>query len=121
MATVSWTSTNLKTHGDNVVVVSWTPLTNTNQDGQAFEMPGSADRSVQVLGTFGAAGSINFEGSNEATPTTWAILNDPSSAALTFTAAKIEAVLEMTRWVRPKITAGDGTTSLTVLMAVKKP
>jgi hypothetical protein len=56
------------------------------------------------------------EGSNQATPTTWATLNDPSSAALSFTTAKIAAVLEMTRW----ITAGDGITSLTVLLLVRR-
>ena len=95
MAIVNWTSVNLKTHTDNAVVLSWAPLTNTNQDGQAVEMPGSADRSVSVSGTFGSGGTVLIEGCNQATPTTWATLNDPSSAALSFTAAKIEAVLRM--------------------------
>jgi hypothetical protein len=121
MATVNWTSTNLRTSGDNVIIVSWTPLTTTNADGQPLEMPGSAARSVQVLGTFGAGGTVLIEGSNEATPVNWHTLNDPSSTALSFqTPARTEAVLEVTRWIRPRVSAGDGTTSMTVHMLVRR-
>lgn len=121
MATVSATTATLRTFNDNARVISWTPLTTTNADGSALEMPGWADRSVQVLGTFGVGGTLVIEGSNEATPTNWHTLNDPSSAALSFTAAKTEGILEVTRWIRPRVTAGDGTTSLTVHLLVRSP
>jgi hypothetical protein len=121
MATVTATVNTLKTFGDDCRIVTWTPLTTTNADGSAFEMPGWADRSIQVLGTFGAGGTVVIEGTNEATPTNWHTLNDPSSAALSYTGAKIEGVLECPRRIRPRVSAGDGTTSLTVHMLVRNP
>jgi hypothetical protein len=74
MATVNWASTPIRTFGSNVIVVSWSPITTANNDGQRFEAPGWADRSVQVFGTFGAGGTITFQGSNEATPSAWVTL-----------------------------------------------
>lgn len=102
------------------VGITWTPLTTTNSDGQAWDTLDFADMSVQVTGTFGVGGSVKIQGSNEATPTTWADLNDPQANALAFTAAKIEQVLEMPRWIRPLVTAGDGTTSLTVILWARR-
>lgn len=95
------------------VTIGWTPLAN-GDDGQAFDVQDFRDISVQVLGTFGVGGNLRWQGSNEATPTNWATLNDPQGNAMDITAAKIEQVLENTRWMRPVVTAGDGTTSLTV-------
>jgi hypothetical protein len=123
MATVNWTSTPLRSYGNNVVVVSWSPITTANNDGQRFEMPGSADRSVQVFGTFGAGGTITFQGSNEATPSAWVTLAAAGDATedMIFTASDMKQLLESTRWVRPLLSGGDGTTSLTVLMLVRRP
>ncbi len=101
--------------------ITWTPLTFTGlDDGRAFDTLDYADISVQVFGTFGVGGSLRIEGSNEATPTTWATLNDPQANALDFTAAKIEQVLEMPRWIRPRITAGDANTSLTCVLWARR-
>lgn len=112
--------TTLQTFGDKCWVVAWTGLTHTTSDsGDPFEMPGAADRSLQVTGTFGSGGTLTFEGSNDGT--NWATLTDPQGNGLTVQAAKIEAVLELTRYVRPRITAGDGTTSLTATMLVRRP
>jgi hypothetical protein len=82
--------------------------------GQPFETLDFGDISVQVVGTFGTGGTVILEGSNQSTPTTWATLNDPQGNAISFTAGKIEQVLEMPRWIRPNVTGGDGTTSLAV-------
>ena len=49
----------------------------------------------------------------------WAALNDPQGNALNVAAAAIEHVQESTASVRPNVTAGDGTTSLTVVMILK--
>lgn len=95
------------------VAIGWTPLAN-GDDGQAWDTQDFPDISVQVLGTFGAGGNLRLEGCNEVTPTNWATLADPQANALDITAAKIEQVLENVRWIRPRVTAGDGTTSLTV-------
>lgn len=95
------------------VAIGWTPLAN-GDDGQAWDTQDYPDVSVQVLGTFGVGGNLRIEGCNEVTPVNWATLNDPQANALDVTAAKIEQVLEMPRWIRPRVTAGDGTTALTV-------
>lgn len=65
----------------------------------------------QASGTFGAGGSVQIEGSND--NATWVKL---SPAALT--AAGLFAALGVTerpKFVRPSVTAGDGTTNLTVI------
>jgi len=113
MATVALTRTFPTAFG---TTVQWTPLTTTNADGQAWDTQDFPDISVQVQGTFGAGGTVVWEGTNEETATTWYTLNDPQANALSFTSAKIEQVLENTRWVRPRVTAGDGTTSITVVV-----
>jgi predicted amidohydrolase len=122
VATVAWTSTPLKTYGDNVVVASWTPLTNADADGQAFEMPGWADKSVHVFGSFGGA-TIAIQGSNEVVPTNWSTLREASGAPatdqLSFTALDIKQVLEVTRWIRPLLTGGAAS-SVTVLLLIRR-
>lgn len=94
--------------------VKWLAIAN-GETGAPVLMTEHRDRSVQVLGTFGLAGSVQIEGSNDG-GTTWAILTDPQGNALTFTAAKIEAITEFVHMIRPKCTAGDGTTALQVWM-----
>ena len=114
-------------HGANVpasLIVTWTGLLN-GDDGAPFVIPNRADKSIQVFGTFGASGNCKIEGSNQqaynpdgslVAGLTYATLNDPQANALDVTAAKIEQVLENPNAIRPRITAGDGATSLTVVM-----
>lgn len=101
------------TNGGFGLAVRWTPLAN-GDDGQWLDLHDFPDVSVQVFGTFGVGGNLRIEGSNELVPTNAATLNDPQANALDFTAAKIEQVLENVRWIRPRVTAGDGTTALSV-------
>lgn len=96
--------------------VQWAGLTQaTLDDGAPFEGPDYADRSVQVQGTIGAGGNVRIEGSNDGS--NYVVLTDPQGNALDIVAAgRIEQIQEITRLVRPRITAGDGTTNLTVTM-----
>ena len=119
MATISYAVTRIKTFRENSHVILWETLTTTNDTGSNLEMPGSSDRSVQVIGSFGAGGTLVIQGSND-NGTTWHTLNDPQGNALSFTTAKTEAVLELTRLIRPFISGGDGTTDLDVYMLVKR-
>ena len=48
-------------------------------------------------------------------------MNDPQGNALSVQTAKITQVLENTYLVRPRVSAGDGTTSLTVKLCVSTP
>ena len=104
-----------RTHSDipninfNTRGIKWVGLLN-GDTGDAVEMAAWPDRSVQVHGTFGTGGSITFQGSNDGT--NWFALTDPQGNAITKTAAGLEAVTELTRYIRPSVTAGDGTTDL---------
>ena len=118
MATVTETQAfPLQASRDTIKVV-WTPLTTTNADGSPFTVAYYKDRSIQVNGTFGVGGSCSIEGSMDGT--NYYTLTDPQGNALTFTAAKIEAVSELVLYIRPRVTAGDGTTSLTVSLIAGK-
>ena len=118
MATRTPTVTPVATFKDDVHIVQWTGLLNTD-DGAPVEMPGSADRSIQFTGTFGVGGTVAFEGSNDGV--NYASLTDPQGNAISKTASGIEAVAEVTRFVRPRVTAGDGTTNLVATLLVRRP
>lgn len=114
MATIKPTLTELPNAGpEEAWLATWANMAN-GDDGEPIDLFGYRDRSVQVRGTFGAAGNCRIEGGNDGT--NYSALRDPSSTALNITAENVLGVLEATRKIRPRITAGDGTTSLTVSM-----
>lgn len=118
MATV--VPTNTKMGGDDTVVkIAYATVTTTNDVGSPIPFIQWADRSVQVTGTFGTNGSLRIEGSNDS-GVTYATLTDPQGNALDVTAAKIEAITEIVELVRPRLTAGDGSTSLAVTFVLRK-
>lgn len=112
-------------------LIVWGPLTTADRIGKAVMLGDFPGKCVHVTGTFGAGSpSVAIEGANKpgtaGNPTAppadadFSTLNDPSSTALTFTVQRIEEVLEDPTWIRPNLTGGDGTTSLTVsLFCVK--
>lgn len=96
--------------------------------GAPLSLPSLADKSVHIHGTFGTGGSVTLYGSNNpadftvaAGSGTWIALTDPQGNAITKTAAAIEQILENVCFIAPKVTAGDGTTSLTVSICSKLP
>lgn len=105
-------------------VAVWAGLLN-GDDGTPIKMASSQDRCVQYTGVFGAGGSIQLEGSNDvvavgAFPTNWFLLSTPQGTTGAKTAAGIVQIEEATLWVRPRVTAGDGTTSLQANLFMKK-
>ena len=105
------------------VVVRWPTMANGDTGGWV-QVPWAGDKSMTARGTFGAGGSVALYGSNEiaAAPTMATLpLNDPQGNVIAVTSTnQIEQVLEHTYQVSPKVTAGDGTTSLTVEMIFTK-
>ena len=97
-------------------LLTWTGLLNTDT-GAPADWVEYSDRCFQVAGTFGAGGSVTIQGSNDGV--NWASLADPQGNALVFTSQRIEQALELPRFVRPIVTAGDGTTNLTVTLLMK--
>lgn len=100
-------------------LVVWSAVLNGN-DGSPFKFVMWADRTVQITGTFGAGGSVSIEGSNEDPPVNWSVLTDSSGAAMTYSSASLKQMNEAPLWVRPHVTAGDGTTSLVVSLLARR-
>lgn len=125
MATITATLEKLRTFGDDARVFTWAALTTTDNYGSPVELPGWSDRSIQLLGTLSTGGAVTMYGSNKASPTLtddvdWSILTDPQGNNIALSTLKIEQILEVTRWIRPKITGGDGSTSLNVHLLLSK-
>lgn len=102
-----------------VNLATWGPLAN-GDSGLPVALDNLSDRSIQIFGTFGAGGTIIWEGSNDddgtGTVGHFVTLNDPFNVALSFTAAALKGIIEGVRYMRPRVTAGDGTTALTVYL-----
>lgn len=84
------------------IMVTWNGLAN-GDDGAALDAPEYGDRCVQFAGTFGS-GTAVLEGSNDGT--NWFTLNDAGNSAISKTAASIETVLEVPRFMRPRLSGG---------------
>lgn len=115
MATVTATGPGYVVDG---ATYTWTPLTTTNVDGSPAGVVASGDRTVQIQGTFGVGGTVIIEGTLDGT--NWHTLRDPQGVSLSFTAAGLKAISENVLRVRPRVTAGDGTTALTVTISVRR-
>jgi hypothetical protein len=98
--------------------VTWTGLLQ-GDDGSWFDAGVFADQTFQVTGTFGGA-TVAIQGSNEPTPSTGFTLTDQAGLGLSWTAAGGKVSAEAPRWVRPLVTGGDGTTSLTVRAVARR-
>jgi len=107
-------TTDAETEQNDGDVVTWAAIPNGNTgDGAAEDW---ITCSFQVLGTFGAGGSVQMEGSNDGT-------HYVKLSAAALTSAGFFSALganERPKWIRPNVTAGDGTTALTVIAFFKK-
>lgn len=101
-------------------VVTWAGLTTTNADGAptGYASNGMGGVTFQVAGTIGAGFAMVVEGSNDGV--TYYTLNDQANTAINFTALGLKTVRDAPLWIRPRVTAGDGTTNVTVTAAFQK-
>lgn len=99
---------------------TWSPLTTANADGApiAYTSNGMGGVTFQVTGTWGVGGALVIEGSNDGVA--YFTLNDQANVALTLSANALKTVRDQPLYIRPRVTAGDGTTSLTVVAALQK-
>ena len=117
MATITPTITD--PFGDGSVrKIVWSSLTTSNADGAAADWIQWADRCIQFTGTFGAGGTIKLQGSNDGT--NWFDLNNAQGTAISVTAAALKQVVELSQYVRPYVSAGDGTTNLTATLVLRR-
>lgn len=119
MATITPTVERNVTDDPDVIRITWAALTTTNDVGAPCKFVQHADRTVQVVGTFGAGGTVVWEGTNQ-NETNYNTLTDQSDNNLSFTATKTEQVCQVPLMSRPRVTAGDGTTDITVIVVMRK-
>lgn len=103
----------------NAALVTWTGLLQTSSDtGEPYEAGDFADATVQFGGTFTGGGTVVLEGSNDGV--TYTTMTDPQGNNLQYTAAGLELIAEKPRYIRPRITAGGASTSISVLLYVRR-
>lgn len=74
-----------------------------------------AKLSAQIEGTFGVGGNVKIEGSNDGV--NGETLSDVNGSALgTITAAAIKSIGQPVRFIRPNVSAGDGTTAINITL-----
>lgn len=86
--------------------------------GLPAQFMATGDRTFQVNGTFGVGGTIVLEGSLDGT--NYFTLSDAGGTAISRTAAGLKSVLESPLFIRPRVTAGDGTTNLIATLTVRR-
>lgn len=85
-------------------------------DGTPIRLSFSADKSVQVSGTFSTGGELTLEGSMD--NANWETLSDPQGNALALSSGGVKTILQNPRYIRPRVTGGDASTDLEVLIGM---
>lgn len=118
MATRSYSVVQTPLH-QMATTVEWAGLL-AGDDGQPLLMAHYGDKCLHIFGTFGGA-TVGIEGSNEDTLTAPndVGLTDPTQTLIALTGKGIKQILENPLWIRPKVTGGDGTTSLTARLVCR--
>lgn len=121
MATITPTQIALGANTDalGINIYTWSNMTFSGSDvGAPVGLMTSAERSVNVEGTPSVGGTVVIEGSLDGT--NYRTIKSPAGTALSFTAQGIEQVGPLVRFIRPKVTAGDGSTSFTINLMFKQ-
>ncbi len=118
MATVNPTVTDVKASVPTKLV-KWAALANGDK-GAPVSFPDYWEMTVQADGTFGTGGSVTLKGSNHDDDADYLALTDPQGNAITKTAAGIELVSETPLYIKPHVTAGDGTTAVDVTLLLRR-
>ena len=120
MATRSPVSFNGISASGAIKHATWTGLQN-GDSGDWVSWAEFSAKSFQVYGTFGAGGTLVIEGSNDPTaPANAAEISSWQGTPLSTTSAGFLTARDMPIWVRPRVTGGDGTTSLTCVLAAHR-
>src|SRR5687767_11072386 len=92
------------------LLAQWFDL-KSGDEGEALELGGWGDRSVQASGDFSGA-TLSWEGSNDGA--NYCPLSDPQGNALSLTSNCVKVVAEVCRYSKPKVAGGNGSTNLSV-------
>lgn len=116
MATITPTVINAVHGNKSVRKATWAAMA-LNDVGAPFPYIDFCDRSVQVFGTWGTGGNLQWQGSNDG-GVNWAVIVDPQGN-FDIISNRVVAAEMVCELVRPKVTAGDGTTSVTVVLIAR--
>lgn len=100
----------------DVAVTTWDNLL-ADDDGEPVRLAVYSDRTIQVAGEFGGA-SVTIGGSNDGV--TYHALHDTSGNVMTLTEGKLQQIVELPIYLKPRVFGGDGTTLLKVVMSGRK-
>jgi len=94
-----------------VTLITWAALT-AGDTGSPVSGAASADKTMQLFGTFDGE-TMTMQGAM-AVAGTYIDMNDPQGNSMAYTSADMEVILENPLYIRPSVSSGGGTTSLTV-------
>ena len=90
------------------IAITWPALANAAAGDAVSPLP-CRGATFEATGTFGSGGSVQIEGSNDGVN-----FYKLSPAALTAAGVFATGTMELTKFMRPHVTAGDGTTAIVV-------
>ena len=101
-------------YGDTTKIFTYAGLDN-GDDGAPLSAVNFSTKTVSVTGTFGTGGNVIIEGSNDGT-NYFPMHSSPAGTTLnSIGTASVYLVAENPLYLRPRVSAGDGTTDLTVI------
>ena len=118
MATIDNSALILDENDYSVIQYKWETLTTTNDNGRALELPVYPEKTVHILGTFGSGGTVKIQGSNDGT--NWIDLTDTRGNTISKIATYLGTIAENPRYIRPFVSAGDGTTDIDVILIARR-
>lgn len=116
MATITPTITYAPNGHRQIAQVVWASLAN-GDTGDPVQLPGYADGSVQITGAAFGGGTLTMQASNDGT--NYEAMTDPQGNDIAKTAADLEQITEIARYIRPSL-AGGAAGSVTVTMIVRR-
>lgn len=114
MATIKAVAVQLN---DDAVRVTWSAILAGDDCESYAGISEYDDRSIQFRGTFGG-GTIAFTGTDDEVE--YETLNDTFGVAVSYGVKKLRQILEYVYAVKPALTGGDGTTSITATLVAKR-
>lgn len=114
MATKAITIQELGVNKQEHNLVTWETLAN-GDDGAPFDGPAREHQSIQIQGTLGAGFNLIVEGSNDGS--NYHTMNDLDGNSLgSIAAVGIYQIRGVAKYIRPRISGGDGTTAITATL-----
>lgn len=125
MAVVAWTVVEPPSPNVNITglrIIKWPNLLSADS-GSPYFAPQYSAKVIQLSGTAGVGGAGTIQGTLEPGTPIYGTLHSPDSVAWTFVAADvtnnvIKQVLEDCYQIRPLMTGGDGSTSVTIYLFI---